>query len=67
MGPEANILVQEIGYICTEFSTELIYRGRIREMPIEDHNAIFYPDDNSIGTQQGWLQSDDFVYAPNYR
>jgi hypothetical protein len=65
--PDSAIFVQEVGYTCSECATDLIYQGYTREMPLEDHNAVFYPEDNSIGTQLGWLQSDDFVYAPNYR
>lgn len=36
-------------------------------MPLKVHNAVYHPDDNSLGTEQGWLQSDDFLYAPNHR
>lgn len=61
------VLVKEIGYTCTECSTELIEKGRIREMPIEDHDAIYFTDDNSMGTEQGWLHSNDFVQATAWR
>lgn len=65
--PSDVVLAHTIAYTCTTCAAKLIELERVREMPLEDHNAIFDTETQVVRDHTGWLRVENILDAATYR